>query len=170
MNTTSALGEKSADHVFDASCEDELPSEQDQWCPLMELCFHYTVGRVLVKALGVHSTMRVSETCTFAISIARVDRESQDTFFAVIVKGKKNCSHDAMLSEGQFCSVDAPCCVQEVTFPDDWPVATSAGCTRGGCSRSCTVMIHSKLPNNLFSACDMKIHVFDIFPYFHEDV
>ena len=43
--------------------EDELHGEQHQWCPLSELCFHFAVGRLLVKALGVDRAIRVSETC-----------------------------------------------------------------------------------------------------------
>ena len=67
MNTNSALGEKYDEDVFDAS---------NQWCPLLELCFRHTVGRVLVKALGVDSAMRLSETCMFAMLIHRNQAQS----------------------------------------------------------------------------------------------
>ena len=61
MHTHSALGENSEEHVFDACSDDELLAEQNSGCPLLELRF-YCVGRCLVKALGVDSPMRVSET------------------------------------------------------------------------------------------------------------
>ena len=53
---------------------------ENQWCPLLELCFRCTVGCVLLKALGVDIPMRVSDTCMFAIFVAPVNRESQDKF------------------------------------------------------------------------------------------
>ena len=80
MKTSSAMVETSEENDCDASSQDELPSEQHQWCPLLELCFHDTVGRVLVKALGVGSA---TETCVFAIFIAPVDREPQDQKYGV---------------------------------------------------------------------------------------
>ena len=83
LKTNSASGEKSEEDNFDASSEDLLLGEQNQWCPLLLLCFHSTL-RVLVKVLGVDSATRASETCVFAIFIAPVDSESQDKFFGVI--------------------------------------------------------------------------------------
>ena len=81
IKTNSAWVKESEEDVFDASSENEFArGEQNQWCPLLEICIHYTVGRVLVQALGVDSAMRVSETYFFAIFIAPVDRESQDKF------------------------------------------------------------------------------------------
>ena len=80
MKTNLGLVEKNDESVFDASSEDELLGEQNQWCPLLELCFHCTVGCVLVKALGVDIPMRVSVTCMFAILNTPVNRESQDKF------------------------------------------------------------------------------------------
>ena len=54
----------------DASSEDELLGEQNQVCPLLELCSRYTVGRVLEKARGTplipsaaQSRWRVSVRC-----------------------------------------------------------------------------------------------------------
>ena len=84
MKTNSGLVKKNDESVFDASSEDELLGEQNQWCPVVELCFHCTVGCVLVKASGVRSAMRVSDTCMFAILITPANRESQDKFFVVI--------------------------------------------------------------------------------------
>ena len=72
---TRPRGEK-REEVFDASSEDWLLSEQNQLCPLLELCFHCTERRVLVLALS----MRASGKCMFAIFIAPVDRESQHKF------------------------------------------------------------------------------------------
>ena len=61
----SDLREMSEKDVFDASREDELLGEQKQWRPLLELCFHYSVGRVLEEALGVDSAMvRNVHVCT----------------------------------------------------------------------------------------------------------
>ena len=116
MKTNSALIERSEEDVFDACSEDELPGEQNQWCSLQELWFHDTVGRVLVKALGIDRAMRVSERCMFAIFIAPVDREPQNGCLWCEKKhDMKNSSHDAIFSERQFCIVDA--C--RSPFPDD---------------------------------------------------
>ena len=37
MKTNSALGENIEEDVFDASSEDEVAGEQNQWCPLLEV-------------------------------------------------------------------------------------------------------------------------------------
>ena len=39
-------------------CEEELLREQNQLCPLLELCFRYTVELVLVMTLRVASAIR----------------------------------------------------------------------------------------------------------------
>ena len=58
MNTNSVWVEKCAEDVVDASSEDELLGEQNQWCPLLELCFHYTVGLELVNPRWRHARVR----------------------------------------------------------------------------------------------------------------
>ena len=98
MMTNSALVERSEEDVFDASSEDELPGEQNQWCSLQELWFHDTVGRVLVKALGVDSAMCVSERCMFAIFVAPADREPQNG----CVVSKKKTRHEKQQSRRHF--------------------------------------------------------------------
>ena len=111
-STTSALGEKSEEDVFDASSEDELLGEQllgehNQWCQLLEICFQNTVGRVLVKALGVDSAMRVSKTSMLAILTAASLRTSacgdQTT------KWKNKSSHDANMFQGPALTHSAAC-------------------------------------------------------------
>ena len=83
MKANSASVEKSEEDVCDTISEDELPGEQNQWCPLLEHCFRYTVGRKLVKAIRVVSARYVSGKCMFAIFSARGSQVSRQVFVVV---------------------------------------------------------------------------------------
>eukprot|EP00450_Noctiluca_scintillans_P001854 CAMPEP_0194494136 /NCGR_PEP_ID=MMETSP0253-20130528/12134_1 /TAXON_ID=2966 /ORGANISM="Noctiluca scintillans" /LENGTH=78 /DNA_ID=CAMNT_0039335207 /DNA_START=45 /DNA_END=281 /DNA_ORIENTATION=+ len=56
--------------------DEELPGEENQWCPLLDLSYHHCVGPVLLQSLGTAGAVRVSGTCMFAILIAPVVRDS----------------------------------------------------------------------------------------------
>ena len=101
MKSNSALGEKSEVDVCDAISEDELPGEQNQLCPLLELCLHYSVGCARECAGIRQRHERVRNVYVRHVHRTRGSRVSGQVF--VVIRT------DVILSECQFCCVDARC-------------------------------------------------------------
>ena len=62
------------------STDEEMPGEDNMWCPLLSAAYHYYIGQRLAQFLCYHSKANVSQTCHFAVFISPIERESVARF------------------------------------------------------------------------------------------
>ena len=63
------------------STDEEMPGEDNMWCPLLCATYHYYIGERLAQFMCYYSKANVSQTCHFAVFINPIERESTDRFF-----------------------------------------------------------------------------------------
>ena len=56
--------------------DDKLLGAENQWCPLLDLSYHYFVGPRLLGFMNKVDAAGISRTCQFGIFIAPVERET----------------------------------------------------------------------------------------------
>ena len=56
--------------------EDGWLSTENRWCPLLDLSYHYFIGRSLLEYMEEMDLAIKSATCRFAIFVAPVERET----------------------------------------------------------------------------------------------
>ena len=64
-----------------SSTDEEMPGEDNMWCPLLCAAYHYYIGEYLAQYMCYCSRANVSQTCHFAVFINPIERESIDQFF-----------------------------------------------------------------------------------------
>ena len=64
----------------EVSSDEELPSQSNMWCPLLEEAYQHSIGGYLAMSMCHSSKAALSQSCHFALFMNPVARSSTDQF------------------------------------------------------------------------------------------